>query len=511
MASVAEIKKKLKQSGISGDVGSASNAYSIGIKPEEEEADTGYTGSDRYQQIKDKLKVEGISLDSDYINSFITDANNFFSTIEDDYNNLGWGNASSVYSTKAKSWNDLEARANSIGSWLEHNKNSIDEEAYKNLYTTIDSIKSGASSALDAFSKAKDYYAQFRTEDEYKAYEKQQAEYNKVTSADDFADKSKYSSSKRDGFWDRLLDRTEDKTYEYVNNQNDYRAEYNKDHAIKSRDSLNIFDDGESMFKERGYDHLKDTEVAIYNYYYATEGEKRAQEFLDSIEESLVYRKAGKEFEALEGNTLKEIFYGAVTGLDQFRSGIENLGDFVTGGDGFTSSTQYVSGMIREDLADNGGKIFGTSIGQIGYDIVNTTANMLPSILVGSVTGGLGGSLTLGASAVGNAYAEMKSLGYSDGQARGYGFLVGASEAALQYLLGGIGKLGGKVSGKAIGNLLSKFDNAIAKTAIKLGGNMMSEGLEESIQTILEPAFKALVTGEDFEAPEWDEIGRAHV
>jgi hypothetical protein len=457
-----------------------------------------------FDEWSDKKVVN--SVDQDYINTFITDANNFFSTVENDYNSIGWGNASSIYSTKFSSWNDLDTRATTISKWLEQNKSGIDPEAYKSLYTTIDSIKGGATSALDAFGKARDYYAQWDTEEAYKAYEKQQTEYKKVTGADDFAEKSQYTSSKRDGFWDKLLGRTEDKTYEYVNNQNDYRAEYNKDYAIKSMDSLNPFADGESKYKERGYDFLTDEEIAIYNYFYSTEGEDRAQEFLDSIEDSLVYRKAGKEFEALEGNTLKEIFYGAVTGIDQFRSGIENLGDFVTGGDGFTSSSQYVSGMIREDLADNGGKIFGNSIGQIGYDLVNTTANMLPSILVGAVTGGAGGAATLGASAVGNAYAEMKSLGYSDGQARGYGFLVGASEATLQYLLGGIGKLGGKVSGKAIGNLISKFDNAIAKTAIKLGGSMMSEGLEESIQTILEPAFKALVTGEDFEAPEWDDI-----
>ena len=508
MATVAEIKKRLKANGINGDVGIASQSYLSNSKTEDEEEEekekSEYVGSNRLQQIKDKLKNEGFSLDNSYIESFINDANSFFDTVEKDYSGLGWGNASSVYNSRQSTWNDLDSRSRAISAWLEHNKDSLDSDAYKSLYDTIENIKSGATSTLDAFRQAKDYYAQWDTEDAYKAYEAQQKEYDRVKGSDDFSEKSQYSSTKSDSFWDRLLDREYDDTYEYINNQNNFRSEYNREYTTKSRD--NMFAEAESNYAERGYDFLKPEEIAIYNYYYSTEGKDKAQEFLDSLTNELVQRKALKEFDSLEGNTLKEIFYGVVTGADQFRSGIESLGDFIVGGDGSTSSTQYVSGMIREDLADNGGKIFGSSLGQIGYDLVNTTANMLPSILVGTVTGGLGGAVTLGASAVGNGYSEMKSLGYDDWQARGYGILVGASETALQYLLGGIGKLGGKLSGNAVAKLVSKFDNAIARIAIKYGGNIASEGLEESIQTILEPAFKALVTGEDFEAPEWNEV-----
>ena len=65
---------------------------------------------------------------------------------------------------------------------------------------------------------------------------------------------------------------------------------------------------------------------------------------------------------------------------------------------------------------------------------------MLPSVLVG----GAAGTALLGATAAGNAKAEMLRLGYDKNQATAYGLLVGASEGLLEYAFSGISRLGGK-------------------------------------------------------------------
>lgn len=249
------------------------------------------------------------------------------------------------------------------------------------------------------------------------------------------------------------------------------------------------------------YHYMTDDEVKIHNYYLAKYGEEKADEYLDSIEEQLNARLASGMFEDLEGKTAQELVFGISAGLDQFGSGMKSLfsgEDYIP-----VSAMQIASQMVREDLADNGMKlpeaIGGASLGQVAYDAVTTGANMLPSILTSALVGVLNpaagaftGSALLGASASGNAYQEMLNLGYDKGQARAYSALVGASEVALQYLLGGIGKLGGKVSGKAIAKLVSNVDNALARTAIKMGGNMLSEGAEEYLQEILTPWFENL-------------------
>lgn len=378
-----------------------------------------------------------------------------------------------------------------------------------------------------------DYFSQWDTEDAYNAWHQREsfinsyledpqkatatmdyqkdwlkeaelrAETRRVLGSEDFGENSKYASTEADDLWEKMWSTYglgyNDLAYEYINNQNGIRSEIKGKHASFSAG-------GDLKYEERGYDYMTAEEVGVYNYYYRTEGKERAQAYLDAIEDSLVMRKAGKEFSAMEGKPLREYLYGIVAGTEQFASGIKNIGSLITGDQGFTPSSQYVSGLIRNDLADDGFKILGSSVGQIGYDIVNTTANMLPSILIGAATGGAGGALSMGASATGNAYEQMMNLGYDKNQSRAYSVLVGASEAGLQYLLGGISKLGGKLSGNVVSKLVSKVDNALAKVAITLGGNMLSEGVEEAVQSVLEPVFKSFVTGEDFEGVDLEEV-----
>ena len=281
------------------------------------------------------------------------------------------------------------------------------------------------------------------------------------------------------------------------------------------------------------YTKMTDEEVAIYNYYLTKDGEEKADQFLDSITESLNYRQATDDFEnSYKDNAALEYIFGFGAGLEQWASGVKALfndeGEYVP-----QTSTQMLSGMIRDDISEDHGVV-----GQGAYDLLNTTGNMLPSILVSTVTGNIAGSLgagvkaaqtigriagaaTLGSSAAGNGYQEMLNLGYDKNQAQAYGTLVGISEAGLEYVLGGISSLGGTVSGgitdKVVTKLISNFDNAIAKLAISAGskatikaggkmvigaggkllGSMLSEFGEEYLQEVLDPVFKNITLNTD--------------
>ena len=329
----------------------------------------------------------------------------------------------------------------------------------------------------------------------------------------DFNQYSGYVSTKSDSGWDRLFCNEYDDLYEYVNNQNGFREEYKS--KRRAYETGNLWSDGETYFEEKGYDYLTDNEISIYNYYYAKEGKEKAQEYLDSIQESLNIRKATSMYSNMEGKTALELAFGVAAGLDQFESGIQNL--FNTKDDYIPQSAyQIASGMVREDLADVGPNLpewlGGGSLGQMGYDVVTTTANMAPSIItsmaigmLNPVAGQIVGTGMMGASAAGNDYQQMLNLGYTKEQARLHSTLVGASEAGLQYLLGGIGKLGGKVSGGVITKITNGIDNAFLRTAINLGGNMASEGLEEGLQEVLTPWFQNLVMHTD-EDVNWSEV-----
>ncbi len=474
-------------------------------KKQEEEESKGTSSSlggvqSRYE-VNKTLGPSNHEVNESFINTFISDVNNFLGSAEEEIGTVGWGNASTIYNKRNEAWKDLYSRSNSISRWLDENKGNIKEDAYKNLSSNLDSFRTNSSSVLDSFKSAVDYYSQWETEDEYNSWyeaaKKKAEDEQKITGASDYKEYSQKGASienpsMKDAegaitiFGNRIGG-------EDIGNI----VTYSRDNEFELRmGAVN----GSRLLGDFRYAHMTDTEVGIYNYYLAKFGEDKASEYLKSIDDELDQREAGALAKNFDDNAFLEALVGFTAGVESSVQGLKGLADFFTGKESGTdySANQYMDQMIA---SNNEGILKGV------HDVSQAIGGMTPSILVSSITGvPLLGTAMMGASAVGNGYNQMIDLGYNEWQARGYGMLVGVSETALQYALGGISKLGGKVTGKAVTNLVSKFDNAIARTAIKLGGNMASEGLEEAIQTVLEPAFKALIAGEEFEAPKWGDI-----
>ena len=258
------------------------------------------------------------------------------------------------------------------------------------------------------------------------------------------------------------------------------------------------------------YRYMTKDEVAIYNYYLGKGDKAKADEYLASIEDSLNQQHGHVVAQNVDGNFFATAILSVVAGLDQFRSGIQNIGNLIAGEEAdVTSPWQYASQEVRENLLDDEGD---WTLGSVAYDLLNTTAHMAPTIFASKtvpVVGPILGASALGASAMGNAYAEAVKEGYDKDQAKGYAVMVGVSEAGLQYVLGGISSLGGKASGglisklssKAVSKISSGVGKAIASGGIKLAGNMVSEFSEEYLQEVLNPVFKniAFNTNEDVE------------
>lgn len=347
-----------------------------------------------------------------------------------------------------------------------------------------------------------------------------------VTESPDFAQGSQYT---QDGD-DRIL-------YDYINNPDGYRDQYNQD-----RERLNLLarnpdlqyggladvagleDGSEDPFQLKGYDLLTDEEIAVYNYYYSTQGSEAARNYLKTIQEDLNYRVAINRFQqGYQGNTANSLLYGIEAGVNQAQTGLVNALDAVTGKSDYIplSSKQILSSLVRDDLAESGWRmpdaLGGASLGQAAYDLITTSANMAPSILtslaVNYIAPGWGsavGAAMMAGSAAGNAYQEALNAGYGKDRARTYAQLIGTSEGALQYVLGGINALGGKVSGNAIAKALSKVENGLLRAAGQIGGNMLSEGTEEAIQEVLDPIFRNIVLGTD-EDVDWEQVAYSGV
>ena len=420
-------------------------------------------------------------------------------------------------------------------------QNIVDSFGNLNLYAHGSDTASTPRSGAEVYNEQAKAFAQkygISYEDAKRQLSEKKAYYTlaeRAQKAEELASVSKAESENYDPLFEEYATKGEamgkDPDKWWQNAENNIAHMRNDPQAIESYESAAESSGGakNTLLDDITYKAAKymwDDEFKLYNYYLAKdkeEGSNLAEEYLDIIEDTLNYRQGLGIAGELEGKPVLQFLFGVEAGLDQFSSGIE--GWFA---DGYTpaSGIQYASGMVREDLDGKGipvwynfkegeweNEILGSSTSQIFYDSITTTSNMLPSILASTASnllvpgsGAFVGAGLMGASAGGSGKVEMLNLGYSEAQANTYGVMVGAAEAGMEYLLGGITKLGGKLPDGIVGKILTKVDNALARTAIKIGGSMLSEGFEEGLQTVIEPWLKELVTGVDWEDPNIDEV-----
>lgn len=295
---------------------------------------------------------------------------------------------------------------------------------------------------------------------------------------------------------------TGDERYYYINDIDS--ARHKNEHTT---------DPGGEAVAMRRYQYLTEDERQIYNYLYATQGKTAADRFLDDLSDTLSERQGAAQYEDM--GTLGKALYWIPAGLDQFGSGIKQLfqSEAVP-----MSPTQITSQLIQQEAQEKS-PVLGT-LYTLGVNLSNMAPSLLASALgswalgaaglsagMASAIGRAAGGTALGASAGGNAYTQKLNEGYSSEAAQNYATLVGASEGALQYLLGGIGALSKSGTGH-IAAKIAGLDNALGRvartvsgsTAARLLGSMISEGTEEGLQELLEPAFAAIIFDEEYEA-----------
>ena len=260
-------------------------------------------------------------------------------------------------------------------------------------------------------------------------------------------------------------------------------------------------------------DWMGDYEKGTY-YYLLGKDEAKANAFLDLLGDSLNARRGQHLSAYMDSRGLIGKAGSALAGgLSSAASGMSNAVSSVFNGEARpTTSNEYASQIVRENI--------DSKVGSALYDVGYTGANMLPSIGVSFLAGGLGaapkiasllGPSTLGISAGGNAYKKGRDMGYTHGQSLAYGTLVGASEAGLQAVLGGISSLGLGITEEAAGGAISRaLGRVIKNTGVtdaigRYIANMGSEATEEYLQSLLEPVFKNVVAGEQNEFNPLDE------
>lgn len=222
----------------------------------------------------------------------------------------------------------------------------------------------------------------------------------------------------------------------------------------------------------------------------------------------------GDLFNTSVGNAFQNIGAGFVTAF-----GGKNNEDYYTP---TPSNLDIQRGLLYEKYTGD------SKVRKVVADLVMNTGNMAPQILATTIatlaTGGMaaaGGAAalaahgintaasiaTMGMQVYGESYDEGRRMGMDTNQAGVYGLLNAGSELALGEIMGIAGRAGGTVLSRGLQRIAPNIDNAVTAVASKVGktawgrylANVAGEGLEEYMQDVLEPWFRALATGGESE------------
>ncbi len=259
------------------------------------------------------------------------------------------------------------------------------------------------------------------------------------------------------------------------------------------------------------YDYMTADERHIFNYLWATEGKGPAMAFLDTLKPTLDYRHGSADAEEDNGWLIDDLWNPMQRGL---RSTARNVGAWFSGEELSTLPWEYETAIRAENAGPlersviNAASSFGQMLPALALAApVAPVAGALgaSATAAGLLSGGVGAGVTWLTSGAG-AYQEGLRQGMSEGQARSYGVLVGASEGLLQFALSGIPGIKGWGVEQYGERAAGKVASALKRTAIKYGASIAGEEIEEHLQNYLEPLFVTMLTGKDYDAPGWDEF-----
>jgi N12 class adenine-specific DNA methylase len=487
---------------------------------------------ERYEQLMQqarerRFEQDVAKVDDEYLRRFSESAGSYLDSAKKQYDGLGYGNAYQSYLNRRDSYTDLDYRRRVIQEWNKRNPGNLDQQSA----SWLDSFGKDSKGILDSFYNAKDFFSLFESEDAYNGWRRKEdfinqyladpekamsamdyedgwlreAQYrldSQVLDAKDFPGYSKYRSTMADSRWDKAWSQYSmgynDLTYEFINNQNNIRDEILKKSLAIYSDSP--FRNSKTVYEMKHYDFMTEEEVSIYNYYYAKEGKKRAEEYLDTLAGILEERSNQNTVENVSKTAREHPFLASVASVGtSLGSGFEFAGDALSFGIDKVMGKDARMGTNELGLMTNAvrGTVSDMVDWEIGnwdaFDFVYSTVMSGADSLTSGMLGGAGG-LVLGLSAAAQGTNDALQRGMSSDKAFWNGLFSGVFEGLFESVsLGNFNKL-------------KEVAPDSVKTIFKnIGKSMLVNASEETLTEIANIGYDTLMNGE-FANYTWEDL-----
>jgi len=498
-----EERKKKRESGESGP--SYKDRY-IARKIESGELDLEAAGKDITNRVNTWFKNN-----ENFVNNYNRRFQGFTGSYTDPYDSTINDWISSVTPQKSS----FDHGANNIISWLDTYGDYVGGRDW------ADSVKNALSSAgtqqseiLKNASEYSKYWSQWESPDAYKRYQKissiadmtseqvknylngddpvayvddegnevtwdslyKSKYYKEFTDAEDFAEKSKYTSTYRGGEKFNAFSGTytdsgfDDIMYDYINRnetakQRQHLTDLSSDAAFLGLDN-----------SERG--EMTDDEIATFNYLYATSGSEAAYEYIDYLTSDLNARQREAE-EAKWANFAKESPVGAsvFSVIESPLKGLSYIGqlaDYAADGaideNAGYNKFSHINSAIRNEVSGTVEEKWG-GVGSFAYQ---TGMSMADFLFNTGISGGNSAvSLAImGTGAAADTVISSKDRGLNDDQAFILGTVAGAAEIITEKFsidaLLDAAKLGKSAVGYVLKNTFAEGSEEVGSSVINL-------------------------------------------
>jgi hypothetical protein len=270
------------------------------------------------------------------------------------------------------------------------------------------------------------------------------------------------------------------------------------DFAVKSAKGREKATENGDEPSGRRTDEMYKIEDDIYYYLYEEEGEDAADEFVKHLKKKLKERRGEDTARWLASRRFK----GAASAIYGFATGaVDAVRDV---GEVFTDLDNAVYDYANQELQSGG---YLTSGQKTAHRASMSIGRQVPQVILNYATKGTGAGRAFQAlSSYGAAEQEARAMGMNKAQARTYGILTSAGEAAIgavsDKLLGAVGVSGSKMDAK-----IATIKKAWKRVGARLATRIASEELEEMTELFaLEPVVESIVTFQDYDLPQAEAI-----
>lgn len=305
-------------------------------------------------------------------------------------------------------------------------------------------------------------------------------QYEPLKKSEDFAQYRQYANDSNG-----VTKYLSDPTYEYIN----------------GKLAFAFYDALAGAGADYNYVHMNEDEISIYNYLYAKEGRKKAEEYLNSLKSTLVAREKQDiqdDFSAFAKklpviSSVASVPISLLSGYEYVDNAIKYLAEQAVTGDATLdpSYAALATGTIRGTVSD----MVDWEIGNWdAFDFLYSTVMSGADSLVSGLAFGNFGGAVLGLTAAAQATNDALERGMSDGQAFWNGLVSGVFEGLFETV--------------SIGNFnkLKEIAPDSVKTIIKnLGKSMLVNASEETLTELANITYDTLINGE-FANYTWGEL-----